>query len=423
MEYSRPSLGGTVHVGLYRTARLLAFREVLGDKISSSILAISGRSIAEKMEIGSIKDMFDILESMSIGKLKLETQSNDLVVISAEECATCSGLPNVGTPLCCFEGGFIAGGLGKISGDSFKAVETQCWGLGDTICRWQISRMDGKTSDGCESMQPLDMIIALADKAASSVDAAIAMRSKNLQLREANKRIQESDQLKKDLNDMIVHDMRVPLTAVMGSLEMLSNMISTNPSSQETKLIRIALSSSQMLVNMVSDLQDISQIEGRKLNLTLAPVSPVSIIRQAIDGTEILAGKKRLKVVTEISEPLPDISADKDRLTRVVINLISNAIRYTPANGVIIINAILDKDNDKVRISVKDTGEGIPKEYHDRIFDKFFQVESSRVRRRNTSGLGLAYCKTMTEAHGGTIYLQSETGIGSTFTIELPPCA
>lgn len=420
MEYSRPVLGGTVPVGLYRTIRLLAFREVLGDKISSSILSISGRSIAEKMDISNVKDLFDILESMSIGKLKVETQSDDLVVISAEECATCSGVPNVGIPLCCFEGGFIAGGLGKISNNSFKALETQCWGLGDSICRWQLTRLDDKTSDGCNSTEPLDMIIALADKAASSVDAAIAMRSKNLQLREANKRIQESDQLKQDLTDMIVHDMRVPLTAVMGSLEMISDMMSANASSQETKLMKIALSSSQMLMNMVSDLQDISRIEGHKLNLAMAPVSPESLIKLAISGTEILSGKKRLKVIVDIPESIPNISADKERLTRVLINLISNAVRYTPASGTITIKAIWNSDRNMVCISVKDTGDGIPKEYHNRIFDKFFQIESNRLRRKNTSGLGLAYCKTMTEAHGGKIRLQSEPGHGSIFTIELP---
>lgn len=419
MEYTRPTLGGTVPIGLYRSVRLLAFREVLGDKISSSILSISGRSIADKMDICSIKDMLDILESMSIGKIKIELQSDDLVIISADECATCSGVPNVGIPLCCFEGGFIAGGLEKINGNGFRPLETQCWGLGDSICRWQLSRLDGKASDGFESTEPLDMMIALADKAASSVDTAIAIHNRNIQLREANRRIRESDQLKQDLTDMIVHDMRVPLTAVMGSLEMISDMIGAGASSQQTKLMKIALSSSQMLMNMVSDLQDISRIEGRKLNLTLVPASPESIIKRAISGTEILTSKKKLKVVINVPDSLPDVSADRERLTRVLINLISNAVRFTPEGGMISISAGRN-DHNMVCISIKDTGEGIPKEFHKRIFDKFFQIESDRVRRGNTSGLGLAYCKTMTDAHGGKIHLQSEPGQGSTFTIELP---
>ncbi|MHB1457687.1 MAG: ATP-binding protein [Armatimonadota bacterium] len=420
IEYSRPTLGGTVPVGLYRTVRLLAFREVLGDKISSSILSISGRSIAEKMDIPSIKDLIDILESMSIAKLSIEMQSDDLVIISAEECATCSGLPNVGTPLCCFEGGFIAGGLEKINGSSYRALETHCWGLGDSICTWQLTKIDGETCDGCESTEPLDMIIALADKAASSVDAAIAIHNKNIQLREANKRIREAEKLKQDLNDMIVHDMRVPLTAVIGSLEMITDMMGTDTSAQETKLMKIAVSSSQMLMDMVSDLQDISRIEDRKLKLTCDIVSPEFIIRQAINGTEHLTGKKKLKVIVDIPESLPDVSADKERLARVLINLISNAVRFTPNGGTISINAIFNYIRNTVCISIKDTGEGIPEEYHKRIFDKFFQIESNRIRSRNTSGLGLAYCKTMTEAHGGRIYLQSEPGQGSTFTLELP---
>ncbi|MHB1000291.1 MAG: ATP-binding protein [Armatimonadota bacterium] len=420
MNSIRPTLGDSVTIPLYRTIRLLAFREVLGAKISSSILNISGRSIAEKMDIGSIEDLVKILEDFAISRITVEKHTDDQIIISAVECATCSGVPNIGQALCCFEGGFIAGGLQKVTGERYKPVETNCWGLGDEICRWRLNRLNGNGSSNDASVDPLDVLMTLASKAASSVDTSIAIRQKNHQLREANQKFRESERLKKDLTDMIIHDMRVPLSSVMGSLEMISDLTEQKLSPQENKLLNIAVSSSQTLVNMVNDLQDISRLEERKLNMGVSPVSVSAVIEQAVNNTEMLVRKKKLTLHTEIAANLPDIRGDKDRLIRVIVNLLANAVRHSSSDGLVTIKADIKSDGNMLVIRVIDNGEGIPEEYQHRIFDKFVQIDASRSRRRNSSGLGLNFCKMITEAHGGTISVESEPGLGSTFTIELP---
>lgn len=419
VNFDRPDLGSSVPVSLYRTIRLLAFREVLGSKISSSILNISGRSIALKMNISTIQDMVDILRSFSIGKINIEVNTDDLVVISADECATCSGLPDIGQPLCCFEGGFAAGALQSISGMKYKVTETHCWGLGDRICRWQLVKAaDGM--DSCQMVDTLDVVMALAEKAALSVDTSIAIRQKNHQLREANKKFKEMEQLKKDLTDMIVHDMRVPLTTVMGSLEMISELAEDKLSAQEKKMFNIALSSSQNLMSMVNDLLDISRLEDRKLILRTSPVSMYAVLEQAISNTEISFRKKKISLSFNAESNLPDVDCDRERMVRVFVNILMNAVRHSPSGGTVAINAGIDQDSGMLAVKIIDNGEGIPKEYHNRIFDKFAQIDSSRSRRRNSCGLGLTFCKLIIEALGGTIAVESEPGQGCMFKVSLP---
>lgn len=414
----RPSLGDMIPVTAYRMTRLLALREVLGNELASSILQLSGRSLAAKMNITSINDIVHFLESMAIGKLSVEAHDNSSTIISARECAVCAGIPNIGSPVCSFEGGFIAGGLEKFTGHRYNMIETDCWALGNNICRWKLTVDNSNTSDN-RPQDTIDIILTLVGKTASNVNNAVAIRKKNLQLKEANKKIQESNQMMKDLTSMIVHDMRVPLTAIAGSLEMLDAQIGKSIAPQASKLLDIALSSSRMLINMVSDLQDISKMEEKKLNLSLSPTCVQSMINQAVRSVELSAHKKKIRLQVEIDESLPEIMVDAERMTRVILNLLNNAIKFTPSGGNVAIKAYRD-DKHRIYIAVSDTGEGIPTESQSRIFDKFFQLESSGRKRRSSSGLGLAYCKMMTEAHGGSISVDSKPGMGSTFTVVLP---
>ena len=420
-DYDRPTLGGTVPLQLYRAVRLLAFREVLGSKISAAILNVSGRSVARKMEIRSIPELVRTLEDLSVGSPRIEEQTDDHLILTSTECATCSGVPNIGEALCCFEAGFIAGALEGVLEKPVKVVETQCWGLGDKICRWEARRAPkrGRADDGAH-IDTVELVMTLAGKAALAMENGIAIRQKNRQLREAFHQLRESERLKKDLTDMVVHDMRVPLTAVMGSVETVTDMMESKLSRQEKELLNMALVSGQALLHMISDLLDISKLEEHKLTLKKSPAKAGRLVEEAIGQVEILTRRKNLKVKVDVASDLPDVPMDTNRIARVLMNLLGNAAHHTSRGGNISVTAAGEPDGKAVRISISDTGEGIPKEYHRKIFDKFVQVEPSKSRKRLSSGLGLTFCKLVIEAHGGEIRVESEPGAGSTFTFTLP---
>lgn len=420
-EYDRPSLGGSVPIPLYRVVRLLALREVVGSKISAAILNVCGRSVARKMRIRNVQELVCALENLSVGKLTSLKQTDDSVVLAATECATCSGLPNIGEAVCHFETGFIAGGLENVLGKSVGAVETQCWGLGDTICRWEAERDLEVPQTGTNGLvDPLQILMSLAGKAAAAVDSAVAIRQKNRQLREAYHKLEESERLKKDLTDMIVHDMREPLNAVMGSIETLAEMTGSRLVPQESEVLNMAVSSGQSLLQMINDLLDISKLEERSLALRKSPTEIAELIERAANQVRILARRRGQKLDVQIAPDIPEVPVDRDRMMRVLVNLLGNAVRHTPRGGRISVGGDWDAAAKMIRITVSDTGEGIPKEYHAKIFDKFVQVESQQTRKRFSTGLGLTFCKLMTEAHGGSICVESEPGAGSTFTFTIP---
>ena len=420
-NHDRPTLGSTVPLQLYRAVRLLAFREVLGSKVSAAILSVSGRSVAQKMRIRNVQELIRVLENLSVGKLTSLEQSDDQVVFAATECATCSGLPNIGEPLCYFEAGFIAGGLEEVLGKHVKVIETRCWGLGDKVCRWEARRdsRPGRVDDGSE-VDTLELVMTLAGKAALTVENSVAIRRKNRELRQAYHQLRESERLKKDLCDMVVHDMRVPLTAVMGSLETLAELTESKVSPRESKLLVMALSSGHMLVQMIDDLLDVSKLEEEKVTLRKSRVSVSELVEQAIKQMGVIAGRKKLNVDTELAPGLPDLSVDRHRMVRVLVNLLWNAVQHTPSGGTISVCALCEPDGKKVRFSVSDTGKGIPQEYHRKIFDKFVQLDPHEAKKRRSIGLGLTFCKLVTEAHSGSIWVESKPGTGSTFAFTLP---
>lgn len=415
-EYDRPTLGGTVPLKLYRSVRLLAFREVLGSKISGALLGVTGRSVARKIGIESIPSLISVMEDLSVGKVKIEEQTDDRLVLSNEECVTCSGAPNVGEPLCHFEAGLVAGGFEQVLGSRVKVVETRCWGLGDRECRYDAKRA---TKNGHEG-DTLEILMQLASRAALAMENGIAVRQKNRELTQAYQQLRESERLKKDLTDMIVHDMRVPLTVVMGSLENLTEKMGEHLDPKEAKLLELAYSSNHMLVQMVDDLLDISKLEEQKVNLRRTKTSVEELVQQAVKQAGVLARREKVELNVDVPKDLPDLSVDKGRVVRVLVNLLGNAAQHTHEGGRISLQASFQPVLKEVNFSVNDTGEGIPKEYHHKIFDKFAQVETQKTKRRSSTGLGLTFCKLVTEAHGGSIWLDSEPGVGSTFTVTFP---
>jgi len=184
----------------------------------------------------------------------------------------------------------------------------------------------------------------------------------------------------------------------------------------QQRLLDISRRNSQVLLDMISELLDISKMEAGQIKLNVQPVDLLELIVKSIDSVSALTDVEQLTIKTRLAEVEP-VPCDRQLINRVIANLLSNAIKHTSPGGTIIIET--RPSTDQVTICVADTGEGIPVEYQRRIFDKFGQIEKPGEERRGT-GLGLTFCKMAVEAHGGRIWVESQPGQGSTFFFTLP---
>jgi two-component system, sensor histidine kinase and response regulator len=232
-------------------------------------------------------------------------------------------------------------------------------------------------------------------------------------LRESYQRGQELEQMREDLTHMIVHDLRTPLSSVISGLQTLAAMGDLNEPQQE--MLDISLAGGRTLLAMIGDLLDIGKLECGTVLADLREVTSSDIVAMAHRQVAVLASAKDLTLTAHIEPGLPAFTADHDKLVRTLVNLMSNAIKFTPAGGAVKIATRMSKDGKSLLFSVTDTGEGIPAEAFGRIFEKFRQVETRSAGHTHSTGLGLTFCKLVVEAHGGTIWVESEMGIGTTF--------
>jgi signal transduction histidine kinase len=184
-------------------------------------------------------------------------------------------------------------------------------------------------------------------------------------------------------------------------------------------MIRLAQRSSQQITRMVRSLLDIERLEQGRTMLNVNSTTLDSLLGEAVEMVRPTAEEAGQKLKLEIDSNLPAIQIDTDMIQRVVTNLIENAVKHTPTNGSIIVSARLLTDG--IRISVADTGPGVPRHFKDEIFDKFFRIKYSNAP--NGVGLGLAFCRLAVEAHGGRIWVESEPGSGAVFAFTLPVTA
>lgn len=228
----------------------------------------------------------------------------------------------------------------------------------------------------------------------------------------------EAATLRDDLTGMIVHDLRTPLTSLLSGLQALRFVGGRAPAEQE--ILDNAIGGGETLLGMVNDLLDISKWESGSLTLDRQPFQPAAVIEYALAQTAPLARRNGLRVARNIPPGLPPVEADRDMLRRSLVNLLGNAVKFTPPGGIVTVSASYEPAEGAVVFAVGDTGEGIPAHQVRRIFDKFGQVESRKAGRRMSTGLGLTFCKLVAEAHGGRIWVESKLGKGSRFLFTIP---
>jgi signal transduction histidine kinase len=223
------------------------------------------------------------------------------------------------------------------------------------------------------------------------------------------------DDMSKNLVATFAHEFRTPLTSLRLAIHILLEQLSGTMTEKQLDLMYAARQDCERLQNLVDDILSIVRLQSGKIELRRVMVSILPLIEHIVDHHRLLAEERGI-LLSQVPPPFDEeVFADPDRLELVFANLITNAIRHTPAGGSIELRA--QSIEDMVRFEVADTGEGIPKEYQAQIFDKYFQVPSAI---RKGTGLGLAIAKNIIEAHGGEVGLLSEPGQGSTFWFTLP---
>ncbi|HYC90923.1 MAG TPA: response regulator [Thermoanaerobaculia bacterium] len=233
------------------------------------------------------------------------------------------------------------------------------------------------------------------------------------QLQENYTRLQEVEKLRDDMRNMIVHDLRTPLTAVIAGVEMLASHGELSES--QRTMISIASGGGRTLLGMINDLLDVEKMESGASLLQYTQLSADTLVASALAQVGTLAEMEETSLLSGVDPGLPPFAGDESKLCRTLVNLIANAIKFTRA-GTVSVSASQD-DPRHIRFAIRDTGTGIPTESFDRIFEKFGQLGPGH---RVGTGLGLTFCKLAVEAHGGTIDVESMPGVGSTFSFTIP---
>lgn len=234
-------------------------------------------------------------------------------------------------------------------------------------------------------------------------------------LRDVTK-LKELDRLKSEFVMTASHQLKTPLTSMGMGIALLLERAVDKLDTKEQQLLRAAHEDVQHLKALANNLLDLSRIEAGKMEMEFDRVPVRILAEKAVVVFETQAAEKGVGLACDISAELPDVKADPTKITWVLTNLISNALRYTDSGGHIRVFA--EQAGPYVQISVQDDGTGIPQEYQTRIFEKFIQVKGNRSA--GGSGLGLSICKEIVQAHGGAIWVDSSPGRGSTFAFMLP---
>ncbi len=239
--------------------------------------------------------------------------------------------------------------------------------------------------------------------------------------------LQAANIAKSDFISLVSHELKTPMTSIKGYTDLLAQE-SVGPINQvQADFLNTIRSNTNRMANLVSDLTDISRIESGRMRLEFSTLSFIEVVDEVTRSSKAQMDQKQQELIVDLPEDLPSLWGDSQRLTQIILNLVSNAIKYTPEGGRIGITASLTTNQDDmnagsntVRIDVSDTGIGITPSDKHKIFQKFFRSDAPDVRNTPGTGLGLNITKHLVEMQGGKIWFQSELGKGTTFSFTVP---
>ena len=251
------------------------------------------------------------------------------------------------------------------------------------------------------------------------VRSLLKLKSATDALEDSLRKLREVEKMRDDLMKMIVHDLKTPLTSVLATIEMLIDGDFGKLSDEQRKALTDAESKAEDLLALIQDLLEVSRIEEASMTLDLQPLAPAALLNEVAHEWSIRFQQERAEATIDVADDAPVFEADKALLIRVLGNLIQNALTHSAT--AIKLHLSARRDGDGILFTVADNGPGIPPEYHEVIFRKFERVKTAGIPGTRSSGLGLAFCKLVADAHGGRIWVQSAgEGKGSAFHIALP---
>ncbi|MGC9397628.1 MAG: ATP-binding protein [Anaerolineae bacterium] len=235
------------------------------------------------------------------------------------------------------------------------------------------------------------------------------------------KALLQTNQAKSEFVSLVSHELRTPMTSIRGYSEMLAKGMAGELNPRQQQFLEAIQRNVTRMRILVSDLLDLSRIETGRLRLEPQAVQLEAAVDEAYETLEKQMEAKEQRFVAEMPQDLPRVWADPNRLAQILINLMSNAVKYTPEGGEVRVQARTTEEEPRlVRCSVVDTGVGISEEDQRRLFTKFFRSEDPIVQEQTGTGLGLAITKSLVELHGGEIWVRSQKGQGTTVTFTLP---
>jgi PAS domain S-box-containing protein len=228
----------------------------------------------------------------------------------------------------------------------------------------------------------------------------------------------EVDRIKSEFTAVVSHELRTPLTSIRGSLGLILGAFSQSLPQKVRDLLEIAQSNSDRLVLLINDILDIEKVSAGQMRFEIETVKLGDIVRKAVESNDGYARKHGVSMALTDIDPALRVDVDPDRFVQVLTNLLSNAVKYSPASGTVHVSG--ERRGDLVRVSVRDTGHGIPENFRNRIFERFSQADASATREKGGTGLGLYIARRFVEQMLGRIGFDSEPGKGATFWVELP---
>jgi signal transduction histidine kinase len=263
----------------------------------------------------------------------------------------------------------------------------------------------------CFSEEEIGLVDRLVDHAAIAIDNARLFQQ-----------VQRANQSKTEFIDFVSHELKQPMTSMKGYIDLLKKGLGGPLNEQQTQFIDVIRSNVQRMNRLVQDLLDMSRIESGRVQLEIKPVRPEKIATEATQSFKQAIADKGQTLVVEIQPDLPTVGGDRGRLVQVLTNLLSNANKYTPEGGEITVRVERYRLDGEayVRWSVVDTGIGMTAEEMEKLFTKFFRADAPEVRNVKGTGLGLVITRSLVEMHNGLVQVQSDEGVGSTFSFLIP---
>ena len=366
-----------------------------------------------------------VLELAALVDAKLRSANRQIVLVNAGKKAEAQRL--------------VATGEGKATMDAVRAKAAQMRSVEEELLKARAlqTRRAGRNTNATILLAMGFSLLLLT----LIYSVLVRAKAQGEQLEVALEKQKQLEEMRDSLNAMLVHDLRTPLTTMLVPLEMLNNEDLGELEETQKEIVGMSLVSSRRLLGLVNELLDVSKMEAGEMKVRHESLNPRVVIDEATRNIALAEYDGAAHIERDVPTDLPLLQADQELLTRVLINLLGNAVKFTPRGGTITLGARqcqpLDVMPERVRktltkkqvedlqpsallFTVKDTGEGIPASDLDKIFDKFGQVETRKSGRKMSSGLGLTFCKLAVEAHGGAIWVESEPNQGSTFSFTIP---